>query len=113
MDIGELSGALLDYWVGRAQLWGLPPAARIKRPMVLQHFSADPKLAEPIISRERILITHVVDPDLGDQAVAQMEVPASRSGLKPQGNWPWLGDTEFAAAMRCYVASRFGEEVPG
>jgi hypothetical protein len=33
--------------------------------------------------------------------------------LKPQGNWPWLGDTEFEAAMRCYVASRFGEEVPG
>jgi hypothetical protein len=113
MEVEQLAGTLVDYWVGQAQLQDRPADAAIERPMVLQPFSTDPKLGEPIISRERILISHIVDSELGDQAVAQMEAPAGQSGLKPEGNWPWLGDTDFEAAIRCYVASRFGEEVTG
>jgi Protein of unknown function (DUF2591) len=108
----QLEHSIKHYWVGQAQLQDRPAAAAIERPMVLQPFSTDLKLGEPIISRERILISHIVDSELGDKAVAQMEVPAGQSGLKPEGNWPWLGITDLEAAMRCYVASRFGHEVP-
>lgn len=66
----------------------------------------------PIIERERIVFdyyNHICDGD--DQVHARL----SRAKLKPDKSASWYapkrGPTVLVAAMRCYVASRLGDEV--
>lgn len=85
MHIEDLSGSLLDYWVTRAErLRGARSG-----PLVVLPYSSNPKLAEPIISRERIVITHIVDAVLGVQSLAHIGEPDA-SGIA-HGASAWLG----------------------
>lgn len=121
MKVAELTGALLDYWVARAEgiclhdaphtkecgNWGADyTCTRCKkdassRPNVGSwHPSTDWAQGGPIIGRERI----------------QLSAP-------PSGEWVGImyvkgkliapeADKPLVAAMRAYVASKFGDEVP-
>jgi hypothetical protein len=123
--VAELSGAQLDYWVGRAL--GLPPHSgkpltrRYKtydelpfdtRPHHDPDFGDDFEPSErwdhggPIIEREQITIKARED------EAGPLEW-AAFVGSNPVGAVTCLGPTPLIAAMRAYVASRFGDTVQG
>ena len=103
MKVSELTGALLDYWVAKT----------VGRSVEIvdgqcQHvygmrsvFSPSTNWSQggPIIDREEIELVH-------------------RNGMDGRTLWAikeniiMRGETKLIAAMRCYVASKFGEEVP-
>ncbi len=135
MKVSELQGALLDYWVGRAggegvgtmprdpQTWPVriqdgicEKAAAISKegkPCWWYEYapSTDWAQAGPIIYREGITTTapcHRYDVSHSQEWTANIG-----SGLSPHAPCHWrTGPTPLIAAMRCYVASKFGEEVP-
>lgn len=71
--------------------------------------STDWSIAGPIIERERIHIAYM-------PSDAQPDVPRwyanLHSRLNVRGGTAKVGPTILIAAMRCYVASKFGNEVP-
>lgn len=111
MQVTKLRGQLLDYWVGRAQ--GLDPhilpGSESKRLVVNDSTaqygfrryepSSDWSIAGRIIDSERISLVWAQDvwkafnPQLGEQHA-------------------YTDEFALVAAMRCYVASKFGELVP-
>jgi hypothetical protein len=117
VKVAELEGALLDYWVALAGKWPRPriddglcwidvPACDGDPGGALDAAfspSADWEVAGPIIEREHIM----VDPPGGAHGT-QNEWAASV--LKSSGPLQW-GSTALEAAMRAFVAARFGEEV--
>ena len=113
MRTSELTGALLDYWVARAEGF----TAEIKSPAQGVHarcwtldeegragFGWHPSTSwaqgGPIIEREVIGFGIPIS-DLGYQAFLYKEG-------QPVVAW---GKTHLIAAMRAYVASKFGDEV--
>ena len=120
MKVAELEGALLDYWVARA----LGYASREDVPSNLTGEwseggfkndwtpSTDWAQGGPIIERANITL---LDPMLCNSGLweafmgAFLDVRSSDIlGMVAQG----AGPTPLIAAMRAYVASKFGEEVP-
>lgn len=116
MRVSELTGAVLDCWVarglardadgayaetlGRASIVGdvcvLPPKFRAFRP------STDWSAGGPVIEDRRISVNGLVD---RWEAHVESHIEAHAvQGRKQSGN------TALQAAMRAYVASRFGEE---
>ncbi len=105
----ELTGALLDEAVAKAeglQSWtATMPNAFCP--------SSDWGRAGPIIERERIGL------ESGHEQGWLAALPASRAMRDGPQSWDqydkaegWqIGPTPLIAAMRCYVASKFGEEV--
>lgn len=89
-NVAELTGAALDYWTDKAL-----PAARCVAP------SSSWVEAGPIIERERIEISPSVTP--GD---TRWSAWAYGRGVI------YFGPTPLVAAMRAFVASRFGPTVP-
>ena len=74
-----------------------------QRPYVIGHrWSIDWAQGGPIIERERIELKVYLRADL----VTQWRAVAFTSGTVPM-----YGDTPLIAAMRCYVASKLGDEV--
>jgi hypothetical protein len=122
MKVCELRDALLDYWVARAEgiddvvirgdacltCWvevgGL--SAGLGYPA-----STDWGFAGPIIERERIGIEPWDDGRTGAAiwVATTFENRVTSSLLSRRSK---SGGTPLIAAMRCYVASKFGEEVP-
>lgn len=109
MQIKDLEGALLDYWVAQAEgvevTWNHPGNRDAwighyqDREYVLFNPSTDWAQGGPIIEREEISL-------LPGPWSAQVFL---EDGLRSfEGN----GLTPLIAAMRAYVASRFGHEVP-
>lgn len=109
MKVYELEGAWLDYWVAKAEginvemlraKNGSPSIVREPKPGGQWfNFSTDWSQGGPIIERERIDVTAHEN---GNDWVAQSD-----------SEWRWfVGPTPLIAAMRCFVASKFGEEVP-
>lgn len=107
MRVAELEGELLDYWVAKAEelvidgirLGGV--VIGITPDRYVYHPSTNWAHGGPIVERERISINY------------------DASGRYSQGwrafskNMPiMLGDTPLIAAMRCYVATKYGDEVP-
>ena len=91
MKTSELTGAALDWAVSRCERhWTFEPDG-------LDSYSTDWALAGPIIEREYIELTI----DLAWNA-------AIRGGDKDDIAH---GPTPLIAAMRCYVASKLGDEV--
>lgn len=124
MKVSELIGAELDYWVAKAladpriSMWGDSPwiedgtgssqgsTGRGFRP------STDWRDGGPIIERERICLSppehdtgENLEGDPGDMWWAQVQYRGDTT--KPQ----IYGPTPLVAAMRAYVASKFGDEV--
>lgn len=101
MRTAELTGALLDYWVARAEgyKWAddiTPDQARGVPP-----YSTDWAQGGPIIERER----PSVDACCGDEGWYV------RSRHAPCDGDQFFGNTLLEAAMRAYVASKFGDVV--
>lgn len=125
MKVDELDGALLDYWVACAE--GYDPA---QEQVVLYvdgtcriayHEGDDPDSlynptrswmwGGPIIERERI---HLEPFPGGAEYPEWMAFERADGWGDPLEDSPLrqYGDTALIAAMRAYVASKFGEEVP-
>lgn len=124
MKVSDLEGAKLDYWVARAE--GEP--AIFEYGECRYHYddtdgtwedgwtpSADWETAGPIIEREGIFLGH--DPD-GWWAAKDVSLDCSP---EDEGNGCFgsiyrhgeqRGPTPLIAAMRCFVASKFGKDVP-
>jgi hypothetical protein len=101
--------ALLDYWVSRAERMN-EAQSRPNAPLILRRYSSDPKHAEPIISREHIVISHIVDAELGEKSIAWVEHSGDPDRRTPDATI-WMGDTDLEAAMLCYLSVKFGDEV--
>lgn len=118
--VAELEGALLDAAVAKAERIVLEPEwvevstfadlARGERRMVLggpgiaPRFSSDWAYGGPIIERERICIQC---PDVTDARGMWAAIALNK---KPAAGWQ-EGPTPLIAAMRAFVASKFGDEV--
>ncbi len=109
MKVSELSGAVLDFYVGKAE--GKNPIFRKKGmtpdggEVFVDHVicdgiyrpSTDWSQGGPIIERERIMLEPV------EKWVAH--------AYAKDNYYSYHGDTPLIAAMRAYVAGRFGKEV--
>ncbi|GAQ30277.1 hypothetical protein SAMD00023378_3960 [Ralstonia sp. NT80] len=120
MKVAELEGPLLDYWVARAEGEVLAPAHAAPDPnsgtywLKIGRFASVKPCPQyssrwsdggPIIEREQIA---TVSADFGWDAIVYGLVCAG--GI--EGSATGQGDRPLIAAMRAYVASKFGEEVP-
>lgn len=103
----ELEGELLDAAVAKAEGrmpdhgWSSPLGPKTDAPMPGQFecFSSDWADGGPIIERERITIIWARENGWLGRCKSHWQVPEE------------LGPTPLIAAMRAYIASRFGDEV--
>jgi hypothetical protein len=113
MKTAELTGALLDYWAGRADdipvrmqegkcVECLPLKGREIAKWADYSPSTDWAQGGPIIERERIQF------EFQDWHKA---APWAACKFRAFGK-VWRDETPLGAAMRAYVASKFGDEVP-
>lgn len=116
MKTAELEGAQLDYWVAKAEGHRVRLVGEI---VVFYEGGDDSGLKErrgpqfspsadwsdggPIIEREKIELSYI---DI-DCWYARVNPYAA----EPYGIPPYEGATPLIAAMRAYVASKFGDEV--
>lgn len=119
MKVAELEGAKLDYWVAKAEGFD----ARIE---IINQFpycvyggwkrffpSSDWLDGGPIIEREHMYLDPAFDAKT-DKFSHYKAGCYSAAGTKDHfaGEWAWeIGETPLIAAMRAFVASKFGHEV--
>ncbi|HIC7208561.1 phage protein NinX family protein [Burkholderia stabilis] len=133
MKVSKLGGALLDYWVARADgfLGGTVSEAvdafngerepcvfttsngtlRVAKEESVVDWSPSTDWAQtgPIIERARIDLSAPPNMDAPDEYV---DWAASVDDPKVAYTAQYFGETPLIAAMRAYVASKFGDEVP-
>ncbi|HDR9834496.1 TPA: DUF2591 family protein [Burkholderia multivorans] len=117
MKVSDLICDLLDYWVGRAELEEFKgrrldaeviAAVKAKLGTDLPYWpSRDGRIGGRIIERERIA-TYAE----GDEWVALWRPESWPGGALTTDGPTAVGPTALIAAMRCYVKSRYGDEVP-
>jgi hypothetical protein len=107
MRVGELTGAKLDYWVAKAEgADKITPSDLTKRIRIGERYgiyspSTDWSQGGPIIQNNFIELAWNGDPS-----------ECKASWMHNNGVYSWqFGPDALTAAMRCYVAARFGEEV--
>ncbi|ABO60555.1 DUF2591 domain-containing protein (plasmid) [Burkholderia vietnamiensis] len=100
MKVSEMSGASLNYWVARAE--GVDHAIATRDAMNYRPSEVWSQ-GGPIIDRERITVNAWQDGS-GEWTA---DVERATGPIAAYG-----GKTALIAAMRAYVASKFGEEVP-
>jgi len=118
----ELKGPQLDWAVAVCEGWepyvqaynnALPKMYMIKCEKSLSHpcFSRDWSQGGPIIDREKISILHhngfITNATPIWDAMKEFEY----DGMEIHMTHAYTGPTPLIAAMRCYVASKLGEEV--
>ncbi|RSZ35322.1 MULTISPECIES: phage protein NinX family protein [unclassified Variovorax] len=118
MKTAELTGVVLDFWVAEAEgyepvsgktipkgdfMWKAPRAISPAVGWMSHKFSQDWALAGPIIERENLCVAPNGRPGSGWHAL----VKTTGGFLSDE----YQGPTPLIAAMRAYVASKFGEEV--
>jgi hypothetical protein len=90
----ELTGAALD--------WAVAKATGEYKPVAVPKYSTDWSQGGPIIEREKIAILSPMTGEFWD----------ARDGKRLETPFVyWRGPTPLIAAMRCYVASKLGDEV--
>ena len=92
LKTSELQGAVLDWAVAKCEL-----GEAINEVDDPHFYSTDWALAGPIIEREGITVRRYTDA-LWDASIGRLDYVAD-------------GPTPLTAAMRCYVASKLGDEV--
>lgn len=113
MKVDDLEGALLDYWVARAERWTvtMPPAVEFySQEKGWRAYSPSTNWAQggPIIEREKIGIFADGTGSLwGAEMRAQHDHWIDTTVYDADSNGP----TPLIAAMRAYVANKFGNEV--
>ncbi|MCA8026495.1 phage protein NinX family protein [Burkholderia cepacia] len=122
MKVGELSGALLDYWVCKGEGLNVIVAMRENcgdtEPSCLEVNDRGVRVLRrspstswweggPIIERERIILKPFSDGEWG----AAYEFDSDARGGAFYISASQEGATPLVAAMRAYVASKFGDEV--
>lgn len=121
MDFANEAGPELDAWVALAE--GLHVERRVQSgrqnsvfvivDTIGEHpvprYSSDEAIAKAIIDREDIKLADVIDEDwtLPEQVIAWIEEPDG-SGRVRTGSV--MAESAAAAAMMCFVASRFGDD---
>lgn len=120
MKVSELAGAQLDYWVARAEGWTFGPPHKVHGWDVWRDSSGDitgtiPAQAftpstdwsqgGPIIERERMTFATTGTGPRGENGFEPV-VAITYTGLRAME-----GPTHLVAAMRAYVARKFGDEV--
>ena len=120
MKTSELTGVALDWAVAKCEGHDAHVYGGIVRTTMLKvfgpecHYSTDWSQGGPIIEREKIGVwwaTHYVDDEgieYGNHWYAEMGCTDDNAD-KPYGIF--TGPTPLIAAMRCYVASKLGDEV--
>ncbi|KJK22103.1 hypothetical protein UB46_23615 [Burkholderiaceae bacterium 16] len=102
MKVAELEGALLDYWVARAEFPDMPERAVALKAIP---FSSSWQHGGPIIGRALISVLY--------GPVDSLTEPGYWTGfIRPSDDEGYDGPTQLVAAMRAYVTSKFGHEVP-
>jgi len=101
MKTNELTGAALDWAVAKCEGAGTPYIGKDgKHHLATASYSTDWAQGGPIIEREAIQLT----PDEYTQTWSAYTTN--------EGNpYECVGTTPLIAAMRCYVASKLGDEV--
>jgi hypothetical protein len=106
MNIYELSGAALDWAVAKCEgfeaftdgiSWIIDHAGSYQP---LPKYSSDWAQGGPIIERELIRLDTACNYTDGKW----------KARIDSVGGW-WPGETPLIAAMRCYVASKLGDEI--
>jgi hypothetical protein len=102
LKTSELQGETLDLVVAHCVEWSKKfPIFTDGKPMSKSNYTTDWALAGPIIEREKLCITASVEGDWTAFCVSdEMDM-----------QWICRGPTPLVAAMRCYVASKLGDEV--
>jgi len=107
MKTSELIGPALDWavakcegddWLFETYSAGSPPGAA---------YSTDRSLAGSIIDREEISTVLLYGNTWGATTYNVQDIVLDRNEAHYQG----IGPTRLIAAMRCFVASKFGDEV--
>ncbi|KWR88783.1 phage protein NinX family protein [Cupriavidus sp. IDO] len=129
MKVSELEGALLDYWVARAEgnltlqstgpddaiveQYGVGGEIEGRSPLASWAPSENWDTGGPIIARERIALWacdsgyKAAHPAVADHGYYDVEL-----GVVDVGGLDGMeGSTPLVAAMRAFVASKFGDEV--
>ncbi len=110
MKTSELTGAALDWAVGDIEFKRLiAQGSHVKQWVLEQHnagthtdpWSSNWLFGGPIIESERIL----VQPEIGKEGAGNAWSAIAIEGFE------CFGPTPLIAAMRCYVASKLGDEV--
>lgn len=115
MKTSELNGAALDWAVDEAQgygatylnFWNMGGDKRFTFCEVMRHYSGHWDQGGPIIEREFISTS----PRSGYRPVGVMGWEAHRACRTISEQHRMTGLTPLIAAMRCYVASKLGDEV--
>jgi len=107
IKVSELVGRDLDYWVAKAE--NINPVFNSTGQIITDnhinfYVSRSWSMAGPIIQREQIAL----DPCVDGAWYAGMSIPTGGGDYEAL---EMRGETPLIAAMRCFVASRFGEEV--
>ena len=108
MKTSDLTGSMLDYWVAKAE--GHEPTVDSQ-----MKFTPSTSWAQggPIIERERIAV--MGDDETGWAAAWQTssdEVEGLPEFRRVAGECWQFGPAALIAAMRAFVAQKFGEDVP-
>ena len=115
----ELIGPALDWAVAKCerleiyQIWKNVINVTIERHFISYAPSTSWAQGGPIIEREDIAVWRSTTPEQGKWAAADdrwmsLDVESVEFLNLPD---PWHGPTTLIAAMRCYVASKLGDEV--
>lgn len=118
MKVSELEGTLLDYWVARAaelalcDEWDCSAYGGIligtgEGDLTPFSPSSDWSDGGPIIEREQIQLWPPTHPHHSSWGATSKELEVKTAGIGA----PKYGQTPLIAAMRAYVASKFGEEI--
>jgi len=129
MKVSELDGAQLDLWVARAEgkcyttnpgVWGNAGINELGRLSIsktswdcARYFEPSSNWAHggPIVERNNVGITTWLENDWC--AAIDLDAHTYCDGGILDGRGFHTGKTPLVAAMRAYVASKFGDEVPG
>ena len=128
IKMSELSGAALDWAVAKVEgytpLYPAMPHQMLRTPdgllshMCEIHFSTDWAQGGPIIEREGISLRPIVRP--GHALHGQFLAAIDHGNTGTMVQWVkresfsrhyWKGPAALIAAMRCFVASKLGDEV--
>src|SRR5450830_447256 len=128
MKTSELTGTMLNYWVARAEC----DAGRVSKVKLANYIGVPLDLGEqafayflrgcwesaeysdvwaqggPIIEREKIALSPPQHPHSALWTATSLSLLYERAGI----GCTFTGQAALIAAMRAYVASKYGDEVP-